>query len=284
MHHSEFHPTNAGVKSLGGKSSQEHRVAARERAPKQLARPDPECGDEPQAQAITPHKRVWTTDGRHSLQCDGVSADVCEEICTSRPQPTHLLFHLPILSSTPTHLRASRTRTVGPESADIMVFFKAKEHRTLPTKDLLSWIFDDIRYDPDKPVCTHVLTTTLLQHNSLTNHLPTDPPRCRRPYPHHLRQPSSRLHTQAGGWPPECRAAIRRLRPHPLLQRHLLSHTRAGYHSGWRHIRRHQSRIYRKLPTGATNTNLSRTLTPHLALRALPPHQDSQDQVPHLRA
>ncbi|KAF1992457.1 amp dependent CoA ligase [Aulographum hederae CBS 113979] len=33
-----------------------------------------------------------------------------------------------------------------------MVFFKATRHMDLPTKDLLSWIFDEIRYDPDKPV------------------------------------------------------------------------------------------------------------------------------------
>jgi len=39
----------------------------------------------------------------------------------------------------------------------IMVFFAAKKHVELPSKDLLSWIFDDIRYDPDKPVPTYAL-------------------------------------------------------------------------------------------------------------------------------
>jgi hypothetical protein len=30
--------------------------------------------------------------------------------------------------------------------------FLATEHRDLPTKDLLSWIFDEPSYDPNKPV------------------------------------------------------------------------------------------------------------------------------------
>jgi hypothetical protein len=30
--------------------------------------------------------------------------------------------------------------------------FLATEHRDLPTKDLLSWIFDEPGYDPNKPV------------------------------------------------------------------------------------------------------------------------------------
>ena len=30
--------------------------------------------------------------------------------------------------------------------------FLAKQHVQVPTKDLLSWIFDDIKYDWDKPM------------------------------------------------------------------------------------------------------------------------------------
>jgi hypothetical protein len=30
--------------------------------------------------------------------------------------------------------------------------FLATEYRELPTKDLISWIFDEPNYDPNKPV------------------------------------------------------------------------------------------------------------------------------------
>jgi hypothetical protein len=43
-----------------------------------------------------------------------------------------------------------------------MVFFEATKRLELPTKDLLSWIFDDIRYDPDKPVRSIFLFNVLL--------------------------------------------------------------------------------------------------------------------------
>jgi 4-coumarate--CoA ligase len=31
--------------------------------------------------------------------------------------------------------------------------FLAQEKQHIPTKDLISWIFDDQTYDQDKPVC-----------------------------------------------------------------------------------------------------------------------------------
>ena len=35
----------------------------------------------------------------------------------------------------------------------ITMVFLAKETIPVPTKDILSWIFDDVPYDPNKPVC-----------------------------------------------------------------------------------------------------------------------------------
>jgi hypothetical protein len=32
--------------------------------------------------------------------------------------------------------------------------FLAEEHVPIPTKDLLSWAFDDLSYDWDEPVCS----------------------------------------------------------------------------------------------------------------------------------
>lgn len=34
-----------------------------------------------------------------------------------------------------------------------MEFFRPDEYLPLPTKDILSWIFDSPSYDQDKPVC-----------------------------------------------------------------------------------------------------------------------------------
>jgi hypothetical protein len=33
-----------------------------------------------------------------------------------------------------------------------MDYFPAEETIPIPTKDILSWLFDDQEYDPDKPV------------------------------------------------------------------------------------------------------------------------------------
>jgi 4-coumarate--CoA ligase len=33
-----------------------------------------------------------------------------------------------------------------------MIFTSSKEEVPIPNKDLLSWIFDEQKYDPDKPV------------------------------------------------------------------------------------------------------------------------------------
>jgi hypothetical protein len=33
-----------------------------------------------------------------------------------------------------------------------MAFFKGPSHPPLPTKDILSWIFDDVPFDVNKPV------------------------------------------------------------------------------------------------------------------------------------
>jgi len=35
----------------------------------------------------------------------------------------------------------------------IMVFESLIEASPIREKDLLSWIFDDLKYDPDQPVC-----------------------------------------------------------------------------------------------------------------------------------
>ena len=32
--------------------------------------------------------------------------------------------------------------------------FRAEQHLVIPTKDVLSWTFDDVSYDPDAPVNT----------------------------------------------------------------------------------------------------------------------------------
>jgi len=55
--------------------------------------------------------------------------------------------------------------SAGISQTGAMVFFKPERTVSLPTKDILSWIFDDPHFDRDEPVCldTAPLPLTMLQ-------------------------------------------------------------------------------------------------------------------------
>ena len=37
------------------------------------------------------------------------------------------------------------------------MYFKGEGHWPIPTKDVISWIFDEVSYDQDQPVCISFL-------------------------------------------------------------------------------------------------------------------------------
>lgn len=39
--------------------------------------------------------------------------------------------------------------------------FLSQDHRPIPTKDILSWYFDDTKFDPDEPIYIDAVNTSI---------------------------------------------------------------------------------------------------------------------------
>lgn len=111
--------------------------------------------------------------------------------------------------------------------------FLAKENVPIPTKDLLSWAFDDLSYDWDKPVSYALINLSPpASKKTLKPSLPpstrkliTNPPDLhRRPEPHqlHLRPPRTQDNPTTRSRFPRLGTPARRNSLHPLLQQHLV--------------------------------------------------------------
>ena len=115
--------------------------------------------------------------------------------------------------------------------------FLAEETMPVPTQDILSWIFDDVPYDQDKPVSDETFETISTLGRGLSTY--KDLHRRHQARTIDIRQPSAsdspethRRLTKMGceTWPEGCCLLAR-------VQRYHVFNDVSGHHWRWRHLR-----------------------------------------------
>lgn len=95
--------------------------------------------------------------------------------------------------------------------------FLAQKHLPIPNKDLLSWMFDDPKYDLDQPVSTS--TSKVLPSGNAKVRVRLDLYRCNKRKKEAVCEVSAHPGSKADCWISYCRAAEGRLRLRALVQR-----------------------------------------------------------------